>query len=307
MKHLLRMLVCVLLLTALCAFAPAEETEPETFTSGDYEYILLKDGTAEITRYNGEQDILILPETLDGHAVSSLAERAIPWSAGVTAVIVSNSVTKVGENFGVRRIVFPPDHPVLAQIDGVMFSKPDKRLVSYPNEKEDTTYRVPDGIEVIGAGAFSECDSLTSVILPGSLTTIENNAFNCCYNLKTVAIPENVTVIGDGAFLGCSNLRDADIRGGVVSIGKNAFYRCEYLTEINLPDTLREIGEGAFGECSRLASVAIPASVQAIGENVFEDCDRLTVTVERGTCAEQYCIENGLYFQYPDSLDWLNQ
>ncbi|MBR3017436.1 MAG: leucine-rich repeat domain-containing protein [Clostridia bacterium] len=307
MKHLLRMLVCALLLIALCAFAQAEENEPEVLTSGEYEYVLLKDGTAEITKFNGAQNVLILPDTLDGHAVSSLAEDAIPWAARVTAVIIPNSMTKVGENYAVDRFVFLPDHPVLARIDGVMFSKPDKRLISYPYNKEDTAYRVPDGIEIIGDSAFSECENLTSIILPESLTAIENNAFNCCYNLKTITIPENVKRIGEAAFLGCSNMREANLRGGVVTIGKNAFYRCEYLTEMNLPDTVTEIGEGAFGECYRLARISIPASVTAIGENAFEYCGKLTATVARGSYAEQYCIENGLYFQYPDSLNWLNK
>ncbi|MBR5108764.1 MAG: leucine-rich repeat domain-containing protein [Clostridia bacterium] len=307
MKHLLRMLVCALLMAALCAFAQAEETEPETFTSGDYEYILLEDGTAEITRFNGEQTHIRLPDALDGHTVSSLAENAIPWSARATSVIIPNSMTKVAENYAVDRIVFLPDHPVLARIDGVMFSKPDKRLISAASGIIGTTYRVPDGIKIIGESAFEDAENLAAVILPESLTAIENNAFNCCFSLKTVTIPGNVTVIGDGAFYACNNLRTADIGGSVETIGRYAFYRCESLAEVTLPGTVTAIGEGAFGECTCLTRITIPASVTAIGENAFDYCDNLTVTVARGSYAEQYCIENGLYFMYPDSLDWLKQ
>ena len=305
MKHLIRMLVCVLLLAALYVFAQAEEAEPETFTSGDYEYILLEDGTAEITKYNGKATHLLLPETLDGYVVSSLAEDAISWPSGVISVVIPKCIVNVGDN-SADRIIFMPDHPVMARIDNVLFSKPDKRLISYPYDGENTSYRVPDGIKIIGNGAFSGCEKLTSVILPFSLTTIGDDAFNWCSNLKTITIPENVKTIGEKAFFDCSNLMSVNILGGLETIGNNAFNGCESLTEITLPDTLISIGEGAFRYCSRLVRINIPASVTEIGEDVFEYCYRVTVTVERGSYAEQYCIENGLYFQYPDSLDWLN-
>ena len=49
MKRLLVLvsMICMLFSVSLSA------KEPETFTSGDYEYTFLEDGTAEIIRYNG--------------------------------------------------------------------------------------------------------------------------------------------------------------------------------------------------------------------------------------------------------------
>ncbi len=58
------------LLALLCPLALAEEAERETFTSGDYEYALLEDGTAEITDYTGRDAELIIPSELDGHPVT---------------------------------------------------------------------------------------------------------------------------------------------------------------------------------------------------------------------------------------------
>ena len=44
MKKMLAVLLSALLLMAICAFA--EEAEPTVYTSGEWEYVLLEDGTA---------------------------------------------------------------------------------------------------------------------------------------------------------------------------------------------------------------------------------------------------------------------
>lgn len=40
-------------------------------TSGDFEYTVLDDGTAEITEYKGNEEILLIPSEIDGHTVIS--------------------------------------------------------------------------------------------------------------------------------------------------------------------------------------------------------------------------------------------
>ena len=54
------LLVLVCLVSSLPAWATETEKKPEVFTSGDYKYILLDDGTAEITGYRGNEKILRL-------------------------------------------------------------------------------------------------------------------------------------------------------------------------------------------------------------------------------------------------------
>ena len=54
MKKLLAVLLCLALcLPGLCAYAEEPEQEPETFLSGDFSYVILEDGTTEITAYSG--------------------------------------------------------------------------------------------------------------------------------------------------------------------------------------------------------------------------------------------------------------
>lgn len=65
------MIITALPLTAVNSFA--EDTN--TKTSGDYEYTVSEDGTAEITAYNGNEENVVIPSVLDGYAVTVIGEN----------------------------------------------------------------------------------------------------------------------------------------------------------------------------------------------------------------------------------------
>ncbi len=140
----------------------------------------------------------------------------------------------------------------------------------------------------IGDYAFSDCVRLRSVKLPDSVTSIGDLAFLFCRYLTSVTLSEGLTKIGDGAFSNCGMLTSVTIPYGVTDIGDNAFYNCQALTSVTIPDTVARIGKDAF-------------SVPKTGNGSFTaPIEGLTVTVPRGSCAEQYCRENGLKYAYFD-------
>ena len=59
-------------------------------------------------------------------------------------------------------------------------------------------------LETIGAGAFSENNSLSVVSIPNSVTTIGSLAFSNCSKLKFATIPYSVRKIENGAFKNCN-------------------------------------------------------------------------------------------------------
>lgn len=63
-----------------------------------------------------------------------------------------------------------------------------------------------DSVKTIGNGAFSYCTSLTTAILPHSLTSIGKSAFAFCSNLEKILIPKSVVDIDVHAFAGCKKL-----------------------------------------------------------------------------------------------------
>ena len=315
MKKWLVLLIASLLCACL-ACAAAEEAEPETFTSGDYRYILLGDGTAEITKYNGEAETLEIPAMLDGHPVTSIGNNAFNWRSSLTSVTIPNSIRNVGvnpfagcENLSVIRVSL--EHPTLAVIDGVLFSKADKRLICYPAGNQGTEYVIPQGIQVIGDSAFSCCSSLTSITIPDSVTNISVNPLVHCDNLSIIRVspdhpalavidgvlfskadkrlvcypagkqgteyevPQGIQVIGDSAFQYCKSLTSITIPNSVTSIGNSAFSGCS-LTSVAFPESVTNIEHGAFSVCSNLTSVTIPEGITSIGDNMFFHCRNLT-------------------------------
>uniref|UniRef100_UPI004024F7E4 leucine-rich repeat domain-containing protein n=1 Tax=Prevotellamassilia timonensis TaxID=1852370 RepID=UPI004024F7E4 len=82
------------------------------------------------------------------------------------------------------------------------------------------------GNDIIGKFAFRDCDSLTSVIIPSSVTEIGFAAFVGCSSLTSVNIPSSVTYIEDGAFQDCISLTSINIPSSVTEIEESAFYGC---------------------------------------------------------------------------------
>lgn len=55
----------------------------------------------------------------------------------------------------------------------------------------------------IGESAFYDCEGLTSIEIPNSVTSIEQSAFYGCERLTSVEIPNSVVTIGENAFFNC--------------------------------------------------------------------------------------------------------
>ena len=220
-------LLMVVVMMCACWTGAAAENER------DYQYALLDDGTIEITRYKGSADRLAIPAKIAGKTVTSIRYSAFYSCDSLTSVSIPDSVEQIGTNLFVgcsklKTISVYPDLPYFATIDGVLFRKADKALISYPAGISSSTYTIPQGITAIGDGAFSSCSSLTSVSIPDSVTSIGDCAFGSCTSLTSVSIPDSVTSIGDYAFDNCPNL--------TLTVPRNS-YAAEYAKTNNIPYT----------------------------------------------------------------------
>ena len=164
---------------------------------------------------------------------------------------------------------------------GVKYSKDGRKLLKAP-QKLDGTYSIRKGTKIICDEAFSDwskfigCSSLTSLVIPDSVTYIGDNAFSSCRSLTDIVIPDSVTSIGNNAFWNCCSLTDIVIPNSVISIGDKAFEYCSSLSNIVIPDGVTSIGDWAFGGCSSLTDIVIPDSVTSIGGYAFWYCESLT-------------------------------
>ena len=143
-----------------------------------------------------------------------------------------------------------------------------------------TSVTIPGSVTTIGNHAFSDCHGLTNVAIGNGVKCIAENAFYLCPNLTSVTIPGSVKGIGDYAFYYCA-LTSVKIPGSVVGIGSSAFANCRGLTNVVIDNGVKSIGRGAF-EWTALASVNIPGSVGYIDDYVFRSCALTNVIIGKG-------------------------
>lgn len=91
-------------------------------------------------------------------------------------------------------------------------------------------------LTVIGRGAFSDNDDLTTVNLP-SVTRVGHYAFEACASLESVTLSNNLTEIGWSAFEDCTALTEFTIPSSVTTIYGKFLTGCTALETVTIEAT----------------------------------------------------------------------
>ncbi|MFT3753820.1 MAG: leucine-rich repeat domain-containing protein [Paludibacter sp.] len=172
------------------------------------------------------------------------------------------------------------------------------------------TLEIPASLrDTIGKSAFSFCENLTGLSLPGT-KYIGESAFQGCTNLTgQLVIPDSVLTIKPWAFANCAKINSISISSTVDNIDNSAFYECgafitvdsanPYFSSMegvlfdfdkftlihfppnktgnyNIPATVSTLGMYSFANCQGLTSVTMPASVTTIEDYAFMGCSSLS-------------------------------
>ena len=130
----------------------------------------------------------------------------------------------------------------------------------------------------IDSQAFKDCNGLTSITIPNSVTSIGQYAFWNCSKLSSITLPGSISSIEMGMFANCFNLTSITIPNSVTSIGNNAFSYCSGLTSISIPNSVTSIGSRAFGSCSGLTSIMVEES-----NSIYDSRDNCNAIIETAT------------------------
>ncbi|MBR3737458.1 MAG: leucine-rich repeat protein, partial [Eubacterium sp.] len=219
-----------------------------------------------------------------------------------------------------KSIMASKNNPLYSDCDGVLYNKDKTELISYPQNKEESEFVVPESVLKIADSAF---------------------AYNI--NLEILTISKNVSEIGFDVFVGCNKLNTIIFADGVsidtlnetfydaksiktVLFGKNvnirrliATFSNSSIERIELPDTIKVMGyafketplksiklnEGldAIGsECfykTELEKIVLPSSVNSIMNQAFAYCDKLnyinvgnTKRISAGAFFKCYSLES---------------
>ncbi len=90
---------------------------------------------------------------------------------------------------------------------------------------------------ILGEGVFYNCENLSFIDIPNTITYLPSTCFAYCRNLKAVIIPKSVTQINSWCFLNCSELTSITIMGIPEQFTKykqSCFEGCDKLKEITI-------------------------------------------------------------------------
>ena len=232
-------------------------------------------------------------------SVTSIGERAFSNCTGLKTVFNFSNFTFSKGSTGYGYVAYYADKiynaPNGSMVGDFIFGKPNdvNTLLYYLGNATELTLPTDYNSEnyKIGADVFKDNTTITSVVIPGCVTSIGNYAFNGCTSLKELRIVDGESTLSlgyntyNGSDTGKGLFYDCPLR--VLYLGRNLSYDagrlCGYspfnnmktLTSVNIGNSVTSIGRNTLYGCSGLASITIPNSVTSIGDYAFNGCTGL--------------------------------
>lgn len=224
---------------------------------------------------------LALPDGLE-----SIGEGAFEGCAGLTSVVIPDSVTSIGDGAfkdckNLTSVVLPSGSVQMGkqvfqgcdQLDDVsgeaaldwtdaaaqagfeikLINGNEAVLMAYHGPGGDVV--IPDGVTGIAGKAFRGNTSITSVVMPDSVTDMAYMVGSDYY----------------GTFMGCANLRSVKLSENLTRIPDSAFRDCTSLEELVIPDSVTQLGSGFVIGCTALESYTQGGEVKKLGQNENEN------------------------------------
>jgi hypothetical protein len=189
------------------------------------------------------------------YKVTSIGEHAFEGCDDLISVIIPDSIVSILSSYSnlasIKVEKRNANYDSRGDCNAIIETKSNTLIFGCKNTK------IPNSVTSIGAGAFCNCSSLTSIVIPNSVVSIGRGAFAHCEGLKSVTIPDNVTHIEDYAFDFCSDLRSVTIGNGVISVGACAFRDCYNLNSIIIGTGVSYIERSAFYMCTGINSIKV--------------------------------------------------
>ncbi len=144
---------------------------------------------------------------------------------------------------------------------GVHFSHTTSDATVYSVDNIFESLTIPETFEGnpvlhVRAKAFKDCDKLTSLTLPDTISKINEYAFEGCTSLVNIDFPSDFT-IGIGIFKDCSSLAEISLPSCITKIPHYTFDGCTSLEQISVGKDFDSIPNSCFSGCKRLNSINV--------------------------------------------------
>lgn len=216
-----------------------------------------------IINYNGNDNIIVIPDEIDNLPVVEIAPRAFS-SCRANTVIIPDSVTLMSplafEN-SLCDVIYKGKTYLPNQYNDLCdavnnaetqtavgydfkYTEYDREITLNKYIGNDTTIIIPNKINGKPVTCIADAFAYTNVkevIIPEGVCVLMNGTFACCYNLESITLPSTIYAITGQVFYNCSNLTNIDIPNNLemnLSISTDSIVGCPGLANFDFPNNI---------------------------------------------------------------------
>ncbi len=243
--------------------------------------------------------------TVTNVKITSVAAEAFADYTFITKVELSNDIVTIGEN-AFAGTVNLAEVVIGTQSEGVSLSKlAEVGANAFKNCTSLTSIAFPVTVEVYGDSVLAGCGALTDVTYNGNMafgklfgSESYNNSYSVIQNGNNYYVPSGLTTI--------------NVTAGISKIADYSFANLTLVQNINYPDTVCEIGTSAFENSgivafnfdnityiganafsnTKLTEVVLSDKLEVLGSGAFSRCTELTSATIKHNPVE---IQSGLF------------
>lgn len=251
---------------------------PETLTVEGIRFVVTEIGIDAFEYSNIES--IELPLT-----ITKIGDYAFYSCSGLTEFTVGENVTSIGS----LSVAYCENLNVL-YYNAISCSDPEG--MTFFSNSQIRELIIGDKVKRI-PGSFFRGVPLEKLLIPDNVEEIGNGAFSECKELQEVTFGLGVKRIGDWAFVECSGLTSIHMSDKLEVIGESAFEACSGLTELTIPDSVTEIGKYAYYGCSGIQEVTVGLGLKRVGAGAFDYWDSLNkLTFNAIDCEDLVTIDD---------------
>lgn len=226
-----------------------DEAKPTSAAELDYE---ITAGKATIKGYKGSEKAIAIPETLDGAAVTVIAEGAFAENTTLEVLVLPSTVEAMGAS----------------ALKGCTSLRALKTPLLGESVSKNSHLGYLFGSSTYADNARDVPASLKLVEINGSFDAIPDFAFFECNDLLAVKLALPIKKLGKYAFYGCFSMKYLNT-AHLSALGAHALDSCAAFVSLAFSDALTEIGLGAFQSCTDLRSITLPFVGGSKTENTY--------------------------------------
>ncbi len=140
---------------------------------------------------NAFEDCTSLSSVTIPDTVTRIGSASFEGCSSLKSITIPSSVNSIQNNSfidckSLENVSLKSTSDYFLSENGILYNKDKTKIICYPVGNKNTSYSIPDTVQVLNEGIFRGCEALQSVTVPASVTIINSSSFSGCKNLSMI-------------------------------------------------------------------------------------------------------------------------